>query len=408
MKAAPVLLALLIPVAALGQDTTAAAPAIPPALAEVELARSRACVGALNRIEELDSILKPYAARMERLRALGRAVTLEDRNEAGALAAGDSVEAAVARWFVSDSVLAARYIAEKVESIQIQRTEGRTAILGEIRAVMQAVNTEAQSKIGDSDALDAAALPCEGAIFVRPAVREACAGSGSRLCRAAADTVAQPNYRFVNDANDLWDVEDYRPWTTAEPLQATSDGGLAGARTAAQARRGNIVVGVALAPLLRARSELDSTEVKALDAKRDSLGFIFDHPQFVMYPVIEMEARVPAPIGGETHLLLHFGDLSGDDVIWSGEVGEGGLKQASVLASRTDLDRLQGGELVSLTAVRLPSGENAVAQPVYTVPILQVGQSQNVTGLLQYMAGGALGRDLAALIPPGQPGAGTR
>ena len=57
--------------------------------------------------------------------------------------------------------------------------------------------------------------------------------------------------------------------------------------------------------------------------------------------------------------------------------------------------------------MRLPEGENPTAEPVYTVPVLQVMQSQNVTALLQYMGGGALGRDLAALVPPPQPGVGT-
>ncbi|NJD19284.1 MAG: hypothetical protein FIA95_08405 [Gemmatimonadetes bacterium] len=414
MKAAAALIALFVPLAAqaqdttavaAGQDTAAAAAAVPPALAEVESARSRACVATLNRIEELDSVLQPYAVRMERLRALGRAVSLEDRAEAGTFAEADTVEAAVARWFAADSVLAARYITEKVESIQIERTEARTAILDMIRAVMQAVNTEAQAKIGDSAALDAAARPCEGAILVRPAVLEACAGSGSRLCRAAADTVPQGAYRFVNDAADLWDVEDYRPWTTPEPLQATQGGGLAGARSAAQARRGNVVLGVALAPLLRTREELDSAQIAQLETNLDSLGYVFDHPLFVMAPVIEMQAEVPAPLGGETHVLLHFGALSGDDVIWSGEVGAGGLMQASVLASRGQLERLQAGELVSLTAVRIPAGEDQTAVPVYTVPLLQVGQAQSVTALLQYMGGGALSRDLMALVPPPTPGA---
>ncbi len=416
MKAAAALIALLIPLAAQAQDTTAVAagrdttaviPAVPPALAEVESARSRACVGTLNRIEELDSILQPYAVRMERLRALGRAVSLEDRAEAGTLSEADSVEAAVARWFVADSILAARYIVEKVESIQIERTEGRTAILDKIRSVMAAVNAEAQERIGDGAALDAEAQPCEGAIFVRSAVLEACGDSMSRFCRAAADTLPQPAYRFVNDAEDLWDVEDYRPWSTAQPLQATSDGGLAGGRVAAQARRGNVVVAVALAPLLRTRQELDSAQVAQLEANLDSLGYVFDHPLFVMSPVIELQASVPPPLGGETHVLLHFGDLSGDDVIWSSGVGNGGLVQQTIIASRFVLERLQAGELVSFTAVRLPEGENPIAEPVYTVPILQVGQTQNVTALLQYMGGGALGRDLLALVPPPQPASGA-
>ncbi|MDP2959716.1 MAG: hypothetical protein Q8N53_25150, partial [Longimicrobiales bacterium] len=112
MNAAPLLLALLIPVAVLGQDVP------PPGLAEVELARSRACVGSLGRLAELNAILQPYAIRMERLRVLGGAVSLEDVAQAAPLSAVDSMEVAVARWFVADSVSAARYVAEGNETIQ--------------------------------------------------------------------------------------------------------------------------------------------------------------------------------------------------------------------------------------------------------------------------------------------------
>ena len=412
MKAVAALFALLVPLAAQAQDTTAvaagqdtAAWAVPPGLSEVETARSRSCVAALARIDELEAVLRPYAVRMERLNALGRAVSLEDRSEAGPLDATDSTEAVVGRWFVADSILAQRYITEKVESIQIERAEGRTAILDRIRGEVQAVSDSAQAHIGDPAALEASAEPCDGAIFVRSAVLDACAGIDSRLCRAASDTSSQSGLRFVDAAADLWDVEDYRPWSAPEPLQFTAQGGLAGARVTAQGRRGNVVVAVALAPLLPARQELDSAGIAQLESHLDSLGYIFDHPLFAMSPVIELQANVPAPIGGETHLLLHFGDLSGDDVIWSGEVGTGGIKQASILASGADLERLRSGELVSLTAVRVPEGEDPTAEAVYTVPILQVGQTQYVTALLQYMGGGALSRDLMTLIPPPAPGA---
>jgi hypothetical protein len=235
---------------------------------------------------------------------------------------------------------------------------------------------------------------------------EACAGSQSTLCRAAADTAAQPPYRFVDTPTAIWDVENYSPWTTPEPLQGTPQGALMGARTAAQARRGNVVVGVALAPLLRNRQELDSAQIAEFEANLDSLGFTFEHPAIVMAPAFEIQANVPAPLGGETHILVHFGDLSGDDLVWSQEVGTGGLVQAMFPASGSHLARLLAGELLSLTAVRVPPGENPTAEPVYTLPILQVGQAQNVAALLQYMRDGGLSRDLAALVPPGPGGGG--
>lgn len=402
MKAALLSFALLIPFAVQAQE------AAPAGLADIELARSRACVGVLGRLEELDSIAEPYALRMERLRALGRAVSLEDRSEAGALSATDSLEAAVARWFMSDSTLAARYVAQRSEAIQEQRTQARNAVLDGIRAAMQATSTEAQEKLGDAAAAEQAARPCEGAIFVRSAVLEACAGSQSTLCRAAADTAAQPVYRFVDTPAAIWDVENYSPWTTPGPLQGTPQGALVGARTAAQARRGNVVVGLALAPLLRNRQELDSAQIADFEANLDSLGFTFEHPAIVMAPAFEVQANVPAPMGGETHILVHFGDLSGDDLVWSQEVGTGGLIEAMFPASGSHLARLQAGELVSLTAVRVPPGENPTAEPVYTLPILQVGQAQNVAALLQYMGDGRLARDLAALVPPTAPNAPGR
>ncbi|MDP2957892.1 MAG: hypothetical protein Q8N53_15805, partial [Longimicrobiales bacterium] len=331
---------------------------------------------------------------------------LEDVAQAAPLSAVDSMEVAVARWFVADSVSAARYVAEGNETIQGARAQARTAILDQIRQAMQAVGAEAQSHMGDAAAIEAAAQPCQDAILVRSAVVEACAGVTSELCLAAADTAAREPYRFVDRPEDIWDVEDYRPWSTPEPLQGTPQGALVGARTAAQARRGNIIVAVALAPLIRNRTELGEPEIAEFEANLDSLGFTFEHPLFVMSPAIEVQVRVPAPIGGETHLLLHFGDLTGDDVIWSVEASTGGLLQAVFPASAANLARLRAGETVSLTAVRVPEGENPEAEPVYSVPLLAVGQTQNVDALLQYMASGGLSRDLAALVPP-EPGAGS-
>lgn len=405
MKAGSFIFALLVPLALQAQDQ-------PPAgLAEVELARSRACVGTLSRLEELDRTLAPYSARLERLRALGRAVTLEDPTEAAPLAEDDPVEGAVARWFVQDSVLAARWVAERDDGVQEERTRARDAMVETLRQAMQVVGGEAQAQLGDAAELEAAALPCEGAIFVRSAVVEACAGGQSTLCQAAATTEPGGPFRFVDAPEDLWDVGDYRPWTQPGPLQVTAQGALVGGRTGSQARKGNVIMAVGLAPLIRNRAELTEEEIADFEANLDSLGFTFQHPLVVMAPAIEVTANVPSPIGGETHLLLHFGDLSGPDVIWSSEVGEGGVFQALFPAAPADLVRLQAGEVVSLTAVRVPEvpeGETPEAEPVYTVSLLQVGQTQQVSALLQYMGGGGLNRDLAALLTPppagGAPG----
>ncbi|MGW8264815.1 MAG: hypothetical protein ACWGSQ_00505, partial [Longimicrobiales bacterium] len=183
-------------------------------------------------------------------------------------------------------------------------------------------------------------------------------------------------------------------------------GGLLGARTAARARRGNVVFSLSLTPLLRRRSELTEEEIGEFQANLDSLKFTFDHPLFVMAPGFELRAELPAPLGGETHYVLHFGDLSGDDIIWTIEAGTPGRVQASFPATEAALSRLQAGEPVSLTALRIPEGGVAeeVAEAVFTLTLLQVGQANNVGTLVQHMSSGDLGRDLAALVPPGVGG----
>src|SRR5665811_1851672 len=113
----------------------------------------------------------------------------------------------------------------------------------------------------DADQIGADARPCDGAIFVRSAVLEACAGVSSDLCSAAQDTAAVAGFRFVDDPLDLWNVEDFRPWTDPQVLQAAPDGSMSGGRTASRARRGNIVLIVGLTPLLRLRSSLTPEEI---------------------------------------------------------------------------------------------------------------------------------------------------
>lgn len=394
MRVALLLAAVLTPLALRAQET-------PPAgLAAVEVARSQACVAALGRLEDLNTRLEPFAVRMERLRALGRAVSLEDRAEAGEMEAADSVAQAVARWFVADSALAARYLAQRDTAIQEERTRERNAILDLVRGTMEAVAEEAQGQLGDAAEIEAAAAPCEAAILVRAAVVETCAGAQSLVCRQAAAADVPGPFRFVESPEDLWDVEDFRPWSSPTPLQGTPQGALVGGRTVAQARRANVTIGVALAPMLRNRADLGEEEAARFQANLDSLGFTFEHPLLTMAPALDIQAAVPAPIGGETHILVHFGDLSGDDIIWSTEVGAGGVFTASVPATAAQLARLAAGEPVSLTAVKVPEDKEQEADAVYSVSILTVNQVQSTTALLEYMRGGALARDLAALVQP--------
>ena len=98
-------LALARPAPAFAQDET------PPDLAEVEVARSKACVATLGRMAELDAMLQPFAQRIQRMRELANAVALEDSTGVEPFDAADPIDAAVQAWFVTDGELALRYVA---------------------------------------------------------------------------------------------------------------------------------------------------------------------------------------------------------------------------------------------------------------------------------------------------------
>lgn len=391
--------AFLFPAALAAQDS------IPTNLAEVEIARSKACVGTLARLAELDSALAPYAQRVDRLNALGRAVSLEKAGDAAPFDQGDSLEAAVAQWFTADSILATRYLAQPDSAIARERSDKRNAVLDRLRQAIQSVSEEAQGNLGDGAAIEAEAQPCVGAVLVRSAVLEACATNPSPVCDAARAEEPQGPYSFVNSPADLWDMEEYGPWSTPGPLQLGPEGDLTGASTSARARRGNVAFVLALRPLLTERSAISDQEIAQYEANLDSVGFTFDHPDFVMAPGLEIQGNLPPPLGGETHYVLHFGDLSGDnDVIWSMPAGEGGPFQAVFPAAPSVLARLQAGEVVSFSALRLPQGEEGTAEGIFTLSLLQVGEASNVGALVEYMKNGGLSQDLRALIPPGSLG----
>lgn len=372
---------------------------VPPALAEVELARSRACVASIADMAELDASLQPFVRRLDRLNSLGLAIALENAGEAAPFDPADSLEGAVVGWFSADSALAVRLLADPQDALREERSQARSAMLERLRNAMEEVSAEAREIATAGAPIEAAVQPCQGAVLVRSAVLEACAAAESPVCDAARSTDAQGPFRFVEAPEDLWDVEEYGPWSTPGPLQAAPGGDLAGARTSARARRGNVVLTVALAPLILSREGLSEEQIARYQANLDTLEFTFDHPLFVMAPAIELQVSLPPPLGGETHYLLHFGDLSGEDVIWSAEAAAGGLVQTVLPASTSNLARLRAGEQVSFSALRIPEAEDAEADLVYSVPLLQLNQEASVGTLLVYMAEGGLNNDLKTLIP---------
>ncbi|MGW8267469.1 MAG: hypothetical protein ACWGSQ_13970, partial [Longimicrobiales bacterium] len=176
----------------------------PPGLADVELARSRACVGSLARLAELNATLEPIALRLERLNAMGRAVSLEKAGDAAPFDLSDPLEEAVARWFSADSALAVRYLAGPDSAILEERTAARNAILDRIDEAIQEQAAEGQAKAAEGAPIRTAAQPCEGAILVRSAVLEECATTPSPVCEAAAAEESEGTAGFVDSPEDLW------------------------------------------------------------------------------------------------------------------------------------------------------------------------------------------------------------
>lgn len=375
----------------------------PPDMAAVESARSSACVGEIAQVADMDARAAPYAQRVQRIQALARAIALEDTADVAPFDTLDAMERGVRDWFRKDQGLALRIVAGE-SGLVAERDTARKAIRTRLQEEMDSVTTQAQTKLADAQDVQSRAQPCQNAIFVRPAVVKACATGSGPLCDAVKlppDSAAKVSpFRFVNAAEDLWDVVQLRPWTDPGPLQAASDGSLIGARTAARARRGNVVVAVALAPLIQARSQLDSTGIAEFQANLDSLGFAFDHPDFVMAPALEVQASVPAPIGGETLYLLHFGEVADPDVVWSVQADStGGVVQAAFPAKPALLDRLKAGDPLSFTALKVPEGTTE-GTPIYSLTLPNVNQGKASTALLGYMQSGDLNRDLKALAPP--------
>jgi hypothetical protein len=387
-----------LPTALAGQDS------IPSRLAQVETERSRACVAPLADLVELNSGLEGYSQQVNRLNQLGRAISLEKRQDAEPLDLSKPEEAEVAEWFTADSALAARFLAESDSTILAQRDSARHEIQETLRQRIRDISATAQGELTEGAPIQAAAEPCVGAILIRGVVLDECGNEVNPVCEAARAEEPEGVFSFVDEPEDLWGVEGYGPWSTPGPVQIGPTGEMLGANTSARARIANVVFRLTLRPVLNRRSALTEDEIGEYRAALDSLGFTFDHPDFVMIPGLDLQGSLPPPIGGETHYVLHFGDLSGDDVIWSMEAGEGGPLNTVIPATARDLERLRAGELVSLSAIRAPSEEGETGEAVFSLSLLQIGQAASVDTLVRYLSDGSFDQDLQALLPPGGGG----
>jgi hypothetical protein len=379
----------------LGALPVGAAAQMPVDFEAVELARSRACVGVLARVAALDVELGPLAERSQRLLAIGQAVALEEREVMDSLSASDALEVEVHAWFVMDGELAQQYVASPSPALVERRSAARDSIQAVIQRELETIQARADSLIATTGTLGTEAGNCSGVVLIRPAVLETCASAESPVCEAARDTT-EVDFRFVPSAEILWGLQELRAWTAPGPLQVMSNGQLGGARSVGFTRAANIVVTLAFGPRLRRRADLTPAEAARASSLADSLGFGAAHADVVFTPSLAVQATLPAPIGGETRYVLHFGSPEEADILWAGDAGTGAPLEGVVDLGPARLMRLQASEPLTLTALRA-TGDGA-NDPVYSIELTSLNQGPTSRALVAYMTA-QLGTDLARLFP---------
>jgi len=388
----PALAALALAAPLTAQD------ALPDGLAQLEIERSRSCVDILSRLDALDQELGPLAERAQRLMAVGQAIVLEDERVLQQLDTADPVEARVGAWFARDQELAQRYVATLADELNTRRSAAKDSIKASVTEAITAIQSEANGKVEASGNVPAQAGPCDGAIFVRSAVQEACATASGPICDEASLPPSEvKRFRFVDAPEAVWDVTELRPWTNPTPLGVTPDGQLDGARTIGYARTGNVVVSVSFSPLIRDKAEMTPEEAQTYQANNEALGVVFDHPDVTFTTALGLRATLPKPLADESKYVLHFGTPVEADVLWTGLPGSGAALQGTVLLSAAHVQRLQQGDPLTFTALR--ENEAADNEVVFSIELNNVNQGRATQALLGYMTG-QLGTDLTTLLTP--------
>lgn len=383
---------ILVPAPTLAQDETP-----PPGLAQAEMERSARCVDVLARVGDLDAELEPLALKARRFQGIAQAIAIEDPSIVDQLDPEDPAEVAVRDWFATDAVLAQRFVDTGETALQEQRAAGREMIKETVTDAAIAVQARADSILTENQETVLAAGPCDGAIFVRSSVVEACASASGPLCDAVAlPEGEQTRFAFVDDPTLMWDLREFRPWSQPTVIQPGPTGQLEGARTIGYVRVGNVVATVALSPMLKDRTEVTPAERFSWQQTNDALGLIFDHPSIAFTPGLSLRAALPFALAGEDEYVVHFGDPADPDVMWRGGADTGMAIEATLALEPQHVIRLRGGDAVTFTAMR--SGE-----PQYSIEIDTTGQVQATETLLQYMAL-QLSTDLNELVRPAVPG----
>lgn len=390
----PILLLAVVskPVIGVAQD------APPAGIAEIELERSRLCVPVLTQLDELNLQLQPLGIRTERLRQIAAAIAIEDRTVMDSLNVTDPTEAAVRDWFLSDGRLAQSFLDTNEQTIQQQRAVDRELIKGTIQATLEGIQSEAQGIIEDAGDFGPEASSCEGAVLIRSAVIEACGSEQNLICDAAKPANSDGAYRFVDSPEDLWDVQEFRPWTSPGPLQLAPDGQLDGASTVAFARQGNVAFSVAFRPDIRPRTDMAPENIQTFQTLLDSIGFEFNHPELIYAPALTIRATLPEPLAGEDRYAIHFGAIEAGDIIWEGASGTGAPIEISILLTPIHIVKLTQGESLELTAIR--SLDDSSDEALFGLALTPVNQVAATQALLAYMAT-QMPQDLNLLVPPG-------
>lgn len=371
----------------------------PPAdLAEVELRRSRTCVAVLARVDRVNGQLDPLAQRMQRIATLSEAVRLEDNSIVASLDASDPLEAQVRDWFRSDAALARQLVAQEDASIQAARTAGREVIKAAVATAMTEIESEANVILEENRDLMDGAAPCDGAIFVRSEVLSACENEEALVCDQARLPASEAQgFRFVDQAEDLWQIQEFRPWTAPSSIGPGAQGQLDGGRTVGFMRAGNVVISVAFTPVFRDKAQTPPEELQVWGATNDSLGITFDHPAIAFVPGLGVQVALPEPLGGEDRYILHFGTPDAPRILWQGDAGTGATLQDTRPLSAADVYLLGNGEPVVLTALKTDdSGADEIA---WAIALSEVNQAPATQTLLNYMAN-QLSVDLNNLLTP--------
>jgi len=390
---------LILLLAMLSKPVIGVAQDAPPAgIAEIELERSRLCVPVLTQLDELNLQLQPLGIRTERLRQIAAAIAIEDRTVMDSLNVTDPTEAAVRDWFLSDGRLAQSFLDTNEQTIQQQRAVDRELIKGTIQATLEGIQSEAQGIIEDAGDFGPEASSCEGAVLIRSAVIEACGSEQNLICDAAKPANSDGAYRFVDSPEDLWDVQEFRPWTSPGPLQLAPDGQLDGASTVAFARQGNVAFSVAFRPDIRPRTDMAPENIQTFQTLLDSIGFEFNHPELIYAPALTIRATLPEPLAGEDRYAIHFGAIEAGDIIWEGASGTGAPIEISILLTPIHIVKLTQGESLELTAIR--SLDDSSDEALFGLALTPVNQVAATQALLAYMAT-QMPQDLNLLVPPG-------